>query len=62
MKLLIMIMIIFMILLVGVTAILFKLFFSKKFDIFEEEFERTHRENFINRFHCDAFNLTHHND
>ncbi len=54
--------IIVILILLGITAILFKLFFSKKSDEFEKKFERAHRENFINRFHYDGFDLSHHND
>ena len=44
------------------TAVICKLFFKSKFDKFEDEFEKVNRHNFVKRYDCDAFQLTHHND
>ena len=45
-----------------VFAVIYKLFFKSKFDKFEDEFEKVNRHNFVKRYDCDAFQLTHHND
>ena len=46
----------------GITAIVFRLLFSKKSDKFEYEFIKTHKGEFVGRFHSNVFCLRYHND
>lgn len=59
---LLLIIIVILLISVGITAIVFRIFFSKKLDKFEYEFIKTHEGQFVGRFHYNPFCLRDYDD